>query len=155
MNKLFLLFVGSYFLTSCATSSVTSIVVNNDSNVILNTNHLKSVPVKFSVEQKAVRLLNQLFNTNAANKSMVLIINNDSDCDFTMNIDGDSRYILPVAARKSESIVVERGQYQMTSQVCQSQYKSFRTLSENTEVSIKYTLVSTPASNGNTVAALH
>lgn len=155
MNKLFLLFVGSCFLTSCATSSVTPIVVNNDSNVILSTNHLKSVPVKFSIEQKAVRLLNQLFNTDASNKSMVLIINNDSDCDFTMNIDGDNRYILPVAARKSESIVVERGQYQMTSQVCQSHYKSFKTLSENTEVSIKYTLVSTPTPNSNTVATLH
>lgn len=101
-------------------------------------------PVKPKTEDKAVVLLNQLFNSDEANKKTVLVINNVSDCDFTMMILGGKSYTVPVAAKKTESIVVDQGEYVMRSEVCQSPYLAKKTLSENTQVSIKYSVVKSP-----------
>jgi hypothetical protein len=141
MNK-FLLFSLAVSLTSCATSSVSPVFVSNNSNVILASDPVK-LPVKLSVEQKAVMLLNQLFNTDPSNEKMILMVSNDSDCDFTMSITGKNNYILPVAAKNTESIVLERGGYEMKSEVCKTPYKSFKVLSDNTNLSIKHTVVKT------------
>ncbi len=142
MNKLFLLLLGCCLLTSCATNNVISpIFIGKNSNVILEADQIKAKPAKLTLEEKAVSLLNQLFNTDASNKSMVLIISNESDCDFTMDISGNNHYILPVGAKKTESIVVEQGEYEMKSQVCNSFYKANKTLYQNTELSIKYSIV--------------
>jgi len=144
MNKSFFVLAVACFLSSCATnSSLSPINGKANKNVVLDTDYLKSMPRKLTIEDKAVNLLNQLFNTDDANNRMVLVISNDSDCDFTMDILGNSHYTLPVAARKSESIIVERGGYEMKSQVCQGQYKVYKTFSENTQLSIKYSVVTT------------
>lgn len=149
MNKFFLLFF-VFYLVSCATGkSVSPLVFSGNSVVILETDNVEIEPVKLKlkIHDKAVVLLNQLFNTDAANKNMVLIINNESECDFTMNILGNRSYTLPVAAKKTESIVVEQGEYVMRSDVCKSPYLARKTLSENTQVSIKYSVVKSPEDN--------
>ena len=144
MNKSFFILAAACFLSSCATSSSLSPVNGKaNKNVVLDTDYLKSIHKKLTIEDKAVNLLNQLFNTDDANNRMVLVISNDSDCDFTMDILGNSHYTLPVAARKTESIIVERGGYEMKSQVCQGQYKVYKTFSENTQLSIQYSVVTT------------
>jgi len=147
MNKIFLLFVG-ICLVSCATSkSASPLAVTNNSMAVIEIEDIEVEPVqvKLKIHDKAVTLLNQLFNTDAANKNTVLIINNESDCDFTMNILGDRSYTLPVAARKTESIVVAQGEYVMRSNVCKSPYMAKKTISENTQVIIKYSVVKVPA----------
>ncbi|WP_333853679.1 DUF6759 domain-containing protein [Epilithonimonas sp.] len=130
---------------------VSPIVSGRNTDIILG---LQSTPKKLNLEQKAVSLLNHLFNTDQANKGMVLMISNESDCDFTMDISGNNHYILPVKAKKSESIVVEKGEYEIKSQVCQSQYKVYKTFSENTQLSIKYTVINTSNVTNNNVASL-
>ena len=142
MNKLFLLLIGGCFLTSCATSTnISPIFVGRNSNLVLETDQLKPAPAKLSFEDKAVSLLNQLFNTDSSNKNMILVISNESDCDFTMDILGNNHYTLPVGAKKTESIVVEQGVYEMKSQVCNSYYKVNKTFSQNTQLNIKYSVV--------------
>ena len=96
---------------------------------------------RLAVEQKAVMLLNQLFNTDSSNEKMILVISNDSDCDFTMSITGRNSYILPVAAKHSESIVLDRGGYEVKSEVCKTPYKTFKVFLDNTNLSIKHTIV--------------
>lgn len=161
MNKLILLFVVACFLTSCATSaSLNPVTVKNNSDVILKTNYLKSAPVNLTMGQKAVSLLNQLFNTDQSNTSMVLVVNNESDCDFTMHITGNRYYSLPVSANKSESIIVEQGEYQVTSDVCNTPYKAVKKFYDNTQLSIRHRLVKMETNNNfsnntNAVATLH
>lgn len=143
MNKYFFLFF-AFCLISCGTSkTVTPLSVSATPSVQQGANdmELEPVKVKLKIQDKAVTLLNQLFNTDESNKHMVLIINNESDCDFTMNILGGKSYTVPVAAKKTESIVVEQGDYVMRSEVCKSPYLARKTLSENTQVSIKYSVV--------------
>ncbi|GGG55042.1 DUF6759 domain-containing protein [Epilithonimonas arachidiradicis] len=154
MNKLFLLLLGSCFAVSCAsTSNISPIFVGRNSNIILDTDQLKSAPAKLTIEDKAVNLLNQLFNTDSSNKNMVLVISNESDCDFTMDISGNNHYTLPVGAKKTESIVVEQGAYEMRSQVCNSYYRVNKTFSENTQLSIKYSVVKNVTPD-NTIAGI-
>ena len=144
MNKIFFVFF-SVCLMSCATSkSVSPLFGGKNASMILETNNLNLEPIKPKTEDKAVVLLNQLFNSDEANKKMVLIINNESDCDFTMMILGGKSYTVPVAAKKTESIVVDQGEYVMRSEVCKSPYLARKTLSENTQVSIKYSVVKSP-----------
>lgn len=95
---------------------------------------------EIKTENKTVTLLNQLFNSDLANKNTVLIINNESDCDFTMTILGGKTYTIPVAAKSTESIVVEQGEYVMRSEVCRSAYFAKKTLIENTQVNIRYSI---------------
>ncbi len=138
---------------SCATSnSVSPSLVGQNSTILLETNDPEIEPVKIKIQDKAAILLNQLFNTDVANKNMVLVINNDSDCDFTMNILGNKSYTVSVAAKKTESIVVERGEYVMRSDVCKTPYLARKTLLENTQVSIKYSVVK--SSENNTMAII-
>jgi len=83
----------------------------------------------------------RLFNTDSSNQKMILVINNDSDCDFTMSITGRNSYILPVAAKHTESIVLDRGGYEVKSEVCKTPYKTFKVFLDNTNLSIKHTIV--------------
>ena len=92
----------------------------------------------------AIRTLNQLFNSDESNKNKILIINNDSDCDFTMNISGHENYIIPVAAGKTESIILKEGEYVLRSEICQSAYLSKKIISENMQVNIRHKIVTTP-----------
>lgn len=139
MNK-FLLFSFIISLASCSTRSVSPVFVGNNSNVILASDPVK-LPKSLAVEQKAVMLLNQLFNTDSSNEKMILMISNESDCDFTLNITGRSNYILPVAAKNTESIVLDRGGYEVKSEVCKTPYKTFKVFLDNTNLSIKHTNV--------------
>ena len=93
----------------------------------------------------AINTLNQLFNSDESNKKKVLIINNDSDCDFTMTITGHQSYVLPVASHKTESIIVNEGEYVLRSEICKTPYLSKKILSDNMQVNIKYSVVTTPA----------
>ena len=147
MNKIFLLLAGIGLMSCAASKSVAPLEINNNPMAVSQTDdtEVEPVRVKLKIHDKAVTLLNQIFSTDAANKNTVLIINNESDCDFTMNILGDKTYTLPVAAKKTESIVVEQGEYVMRSDVCKSPYLAKKTLSENTQVSIKYSVVKTQA----------
>ena len=146
MNKIFLLFLACG-LMSCASSNALSFIGEKNASVILENHPLQAEPEKQKKDDKTVVLLNQLFNSDAANKNTVLVINNESDCDFVMHILGGKSYALPVGSKKTESIVVEKGAYVMKSDVCKAPYQAHKTLSDNTQVNIKYSVVKNPESD--------
>lgn len=147
MNRIFLLFFACSLVGCSATQSANTIFAKQGMSAEAGLDKAPQAPIS-KLEDKAVTLLNQLFNSDAANKKMVLVINNESDCDFTMNILGGKSYVLPVASRKTESIVVEQGEYEMKSEVCKSPYQAHKSLVENTQVNIRYSVVKN-AESGN------
>ena len=152
MNKFFgLLFLGT-LLGSCASKNHLTTFAEQKA-VALSIQNTDSASLKnnLAVENPTINLLNQAFNTDAANKNMVLVISNESDCDFTMDILGKNHYQLPVAAKKSESIVLQQGDYEMKSEVCKSPYKVRKTFSDNTELSIKYSIIKNPEEENSIV----
>ncbi|MNK61766.1 hypothetical protein D3C87_809320 [compost metagenome] len=143
MNRIFLLLLGSCLVSCASTQSVSPVFGGSNAEVMLETNHMKTKNFRLPIENKAIALLNQLFNSDSSNTNMVLIINNDSDCDFTMNIVGDTNHSIPVGSKKTESIVLPQGDYEMSSNVCSSQYLSRKKLMENTQVVIRHSVINT------------
>lgn len=125
-------------LLSCASSTVMPVAGSGKKEVILNSSHMANYRKPLDLRDRTVALLNQLFNSDISNRNMILIINNHSECDLVMDVFGSRTYSLPISAKHSESIILEHGNYQLNSQVCEAPYKTFRTFTENTQLNIKY-----------------
>lgn len=84
-------------------------------------------------KRKTVGLLNKLFDNDPSSKEVVVMIENKSDCDMIMRIDGVgyTKYRLPIAAHKENSIVIPKGSYLFSSLVCGAQYSSQKTVDKN------------------------
>lgn len=138
MNKTFYTLT-VFCLFSCAAVDTTP-VTKVETKDVISLGQESKTDVEGNIEEdNAVVLLNQIFNSDEENKKLVLIINNDSNCDFVMSVVGEKSYTIPVAANKAETMVVEKGDYVLRSMVCEAQYWSKKTFSENAQVSVKYT----------------
>lgn len=144
MNRIFSLLI--FYFSICSFSAQSFLPTSNASVDEASLGSGQSTVNKPTTanDKLAINSLNQLFNSDESNKNRVLIINNDSDCDFTMMISGHKSYVVPVASRKSESIIVEQGEYVLRSEICQSPYLSKKILTDNMQVNIKFTTVTTP-----------
>lgn len=81
-------------------------------------------------KNKTVKILNSLFDNDPNTKECIVMIENKSDCNIIVRIEGvgTTKYRLPVPARGDNSIVVQKGDYLFTSIVCGAQYASQKTI---------------------------
>lgn len=81
-------------------------------------------------KNKTVKILNSLFDNDPNSKECIVMIENKSDCNIIVRIEGigNTKYRLPVPAHGDNSIVVEKGDYLFTSIVCGAQYASQKTI---------------------------
>lgn len=81
-------------------------------------------------QNKTVKILNSLFDNDPNAKECIILIQNQSDCNIIVRMEGvgTTKYRLAVPAHKDNSIVVEKGQYLFTSLVCGAQYASQKTI---------------------------
>jgi hypothetical protein len=81
-------------------------------------------------KQKTVQLLNKLFDSDPSSRESIILIQNKSDCNIIVRIEGTghTKYRLAVAAHNENSIVVTKGDYLFTSIVCGAQYASQKTV---------------------------
>ncbi|WP_232815960.1 DUF6759 domain-containing protein [Chryseobacterium capnotolerans] len=81
-------------------------------------------------QNKTVKILNSLFDNDPNAKECIVLIQNQSDCNIIVRMEGvgTTKYRLAVPAHKDNSIVVEKGQYLFTSLVCGAQYASQKTI---------------------------
>ncbi|WP_045501214.1 DUF6759 domain-containing protein [Chryseobacterium sp. StRB126] len=81
-------------------------------------------------QNKTVKILNSLFDNDPNAKECIVLIQNQSDCNIIVRMEGvgNTKYRLAVPAHKDNSIVVEKGQYLFTSLVCGAQYASQKTI---------------------------
>lgn len=81
-------------------------------------------------KQKTVQLLNKLFDSDPSSRESIILIQNKSDCNIIVRIEGagNTKYRLAVAAHNENSIVVTKGDYLFTSIVCGAQYASQKTI---------------------------
>lgn len=77
-------------------------------------------------KNKTVDALNSLFDNNSTSKELVVMIENKSDCNIIVRMEGEvgKNYKLPVPSKKQNLIVLEKGGYTFTSNICGSQYVS-------------------------------
>ena len=81
-------------------------------------------------KNKTVKILNSLFDNDPNSKECIVMIENKSDCNMIVRIEGigNTRYRLPVPAHGDNSIVVQKGDYLLSSIVCGAQYASQKTI---------------------------
>lgn len=81
-------------------------------------------------KNKTVKILNSLFDNDPNAKECIVMIENKSDCNIIVRIEGvgNTKYRLPIPAHGDNSIVVEKGDYLFTSIVCGAQYASQKTI---------------------------
>lgn len=81
-------------------------------------------------KNKTVKILNSLFDNDPHAKEAIILIQNKSDCNIIVRMEGvgTTKYRLAVPAHGEGSIVIEKGQYLFTSLVCGAQYASQKTI---------------------------
>jgi hypothetical protein len=89
-------------------------------------------------KRKTVGLLNKLFDNDPSSKEVIVMIENKSDCDMIMRIEGVgyTKQRLPIAAHQENSIVLPKGSYLFSSVLCGAQYSSQKSLQKNIIVSL-------------------
>lgn len=89
-------------------------------------------------KNKTVKILNSLFDNDPNSKESIVMIENKSDCNIIMRIEGigNTKYRLAVPGRSENLIVVDKGDYLFSSLVCGAQYASQKTVQKAIMVSL-------------------
>lgn len=89
-------------------------------------------------KMKTTKILNSLFDNDPTSKESIVMIENKSDCNIIMRIEGvgNSKYRLAVPAGEQSSIVIEKGDYLFSALVCGAQYSSQKTVEKAVMVSL-------------------
>lgn len=87
---------------------------------------------------RTVNILNSLFDNDPNSKESIVMIENKSDCNMIVRIEGvgSANYRLAVPSRAENSIVVPKGNYMFSSNVCGAQYASQKSVQKAIMVSL-------------------
>ena len=96
-------------------------------------------------KQKTVKLLNQLFDNDENNKEAILLIQNNSNCNMIIRVLGKESYNLPIAAHGENSVVLKKGNYQLSGTACNAKYSSVKSIAKNMIVTLNNPGANPPA----------
>lgn len=86
--------------------------------------------------KRRAAMLTHLFN-NDINKSEAYInIKNRSSCNLIVKISGKKYYNLTVPAKGENFILVDKGEYVMTTSVCDAKYSSVKKITQDIEIAL-------------------
>ncbi len=100
-------------------------------------------------QDKTVKILNQLFNNDVSNKEAILLLQNNSDCNMIVRLQGKDFYNLAVPAHGENSIVLKKGEYVLKSNVCDMQYSSAKRIEKSTLVILNGPVVQLASASPN------
>lgn len=95
-------------------------------------------------KEKTVKLLNAMFNEDISSKEVIILFKNHSDCNLVMRIHGKDFYNMAVPAKGENFMVINKGAYVLTSNVCDVLYSSKKDIKKSIILTI-----SNPAPIGN------
>ena len=107
--------------------------------------NLKKLIAETSEEhkQKTVKMLNQFFNEDISNQDAILLIENRSNCNMIMRIKGESTHNLAIKANGENSLVLKKGNYQLMSNVCNTNFSSKKDIAKNMIVTVNQPFTAT------------
>ncbi len=117
----------------------TDIAVNKTSTIDESTEYAKLMnETGKDRNQKTEKLLNQLFDNDINNKDAILLVQNKSDCNMILRIQGKNLYNLAIPSHGENSLVIKKGDYNLTSNICNSKYFSTKSINKNLMITLKY-----------------
>ena len=81
--------------------------------------------------QQTADVLNHLFSNDPNRKEAYLQIQNKSKCNMVVKISGKKFYNLDVKARGQSYILVDKGTYTLTTNVCDAKYSSVKNINKD------------------------
>ncbi len=84
-----------------------------------------------SQQEKMVRTLNKMFETDEKAHESLLLVQNNSECNMIMRINGDSFYNLAVPAHGENTIILLNGNYELKCDVCGIKYNSIKSIQKS------------------------
>lgn len=85
-------------------------------------------------KNKTVKILNTMFNEDVNNNEVILLVKNNSKCNLILRIKGKNSYNMPVPANAENAIIIDKGSYTLTSNVCNSMYTSHKVVRKSTHL---------------------
>lgn len=88
-------------------------------------------------KDKTVKLLNTMFNEDISSKEVILLFKNNSDCNLVLRIQGKNFYNMAIPAKGENFIVINKGKYTLTSNICDVVYSSEKDISKSILLTIQ------------------
>lgn len=87
---------------------------------------------------KTVAVLNALFDQDVNSKEAILHIQNKSNCNMILRVRNRNKYYnMPVPANGENTIVVDKGIYQLSGNLCRIPYTSTKTINKSQMVILR------------------
>ncbi len=133
MNKLYFIAALALVLASCA--------VQEDKTPIAEraeAYEFGQLMIQDSINKMdtAAESLDLLLNGSPMDNHVSLLINNNSNCDIIVRFAGDSTYNVPVRKNFRNFVVLEKGNYTVTSNLCFTHYAVRKTLMDSSTLTL-------------------
>jgi hypothetical protein len=86
--------------------------------------------------KKTASMLTHLFNNDPSDKEAYINIRNKSNCRLIVKISGKKYYNLDVPAKGQNFIMIEKGEYVLTTMVCDAKYSSLKKINKDIEIQL-------------------
>ncbi|WBV61978.1 hypothetical protein PFY12_07625 [Chryseobacterium camelliae] len=86
--------------------------------------------------KKTAALLTHLFNSDISGKEAYVNVINKSKCNMEMKISGKKNYNLIIPARSENYVMVDKGDYQLSTKVCDSPYTTSKKIEKDIEIAL-------------------
>lgn len=129
---LFLVALGS--IAVAQKSKKAKFIKNKSRNIQSVTNYNTYTSEYKNLVNKNISAINHMFD-NETNKIYVSV-NNVSQCDIVVEFKGKGSHSLSVSPKSRNFIMLEKGSYTLSSDVCGAEYSSMKTLVKDMEISL-------------------
>ena len=86
--------------------------------------------------KRTAALLTHMFNTDSRSKEAYIQIVNKSECNLIVKISGKKFYNLDVPARNQNFLLIDKGNYTITTSVCDAKYSSVKNINKDIVVTL-------------------
>lgn len=86
--------------------------------------------------KKTASMLTHLFNNDPSDKEAYVNIKNRSNCRLIVKISGKKYYNLDVPAKGQNFILIDKGEYVLTTMVCDAKYSSLKKINKDIEIQL-------------------
>ncbi|PWN69863.1 hypothetical protein C1631_007540 [Chryseobacterium phosphatilyticum] len=86
--------------------------------------------------KKTAAMLTHIFNNDMNKNEAYINIKNRSACNLIVKISGKKYYNLSVPAKGENFILIDKGEYVLTTMVCDAKYSSLKKISQDIEIAL-------------------
>ncbi|MEG2078932.1 DUF6759 domain-containing protein [Chryseobacterium sp.] len=124
-------------LTGNKNTNSPSVASNSEPKKVSNYASVGSKKVGPTAEHKRTAdYLSHIFNHDDADPNAYINIKNKSKCNLIVKITGKKYYNLNVPANGQNYVMVEKGEYVLTTMVCDAKYSSLKKISKDIELQL-------------------